>query len=228
MILRITIIGLLAGVIGTGLGGIISALFKRNVDRYLDFFMGLSGGIMLAVVVFDLMKESMNEIGVLPTVIFTFVGVLLTMFLKTKLDKSVFLDGDWCWDMHPFVVNKETKKLVLNNICALLNNDIKCNAFENIIFCWVMHEQSIIDDLLSCLDLNDVKVIAISLVCQKEALEKRIQKDINQGIRKPDILARSVERLEMYQKLNTYKIDVSNKTIEEIVKEIIKVGDEND
>ena len=228
MILRITIIGLLAGVIGTGLGGIISALFKRNVDRYLDFFMGLSGGIMLAVVVFDLMKESMNEIGVLPTVIFTFVGVLLTMFLKTKLDKSVFLDGDWCWDMHPFVVNKETKKLVLNNICTLLNNDIKCNTFENIIFCWVMHEQSIIDDILSRLDLNDVKVIAISLVCQKEALEKRIQKDIDQGTRKPDVLARSVERLEMYQKLNTYKIDVSNKTIEEIVKEIIKVGDEND
>ena len=228
MILRITIIGLLAGVIGTGLGGIISALFKRNVDRYLDFFMGLSGGIMLAVVVFDLMKESMNEIGVLPTVIFTFVGVLLTMFLKTKLDKSVFLDGDWCWDMHPFMVNEETKKLVLENICMLLNNDLKCSVFDHIIFCWVMHEQSIIDDLLSRLDLNDVKVIAISLVCQKEALEKRIQKDIDQGIRKPDVLARSVERLEMYQKLNTYKIDVSNKTIEEIVKEIIKVGDEND
>ena len=121
--------------------------------------------------------------------------------LKTKLDKSVFLDGDWCWDMHPFVVNKETKKLVLNNICTLLNNDIKCNTFENIIFCWVMHEQSIIDDILSRLDLNDVKVIAISLVCQKEALEKRIQKDIDQGTRKPDVLARSVERLEMYQKL---------------------------
>lgn len=148
--------------------------------------------------------------------------------LKQKLNQSVFLDGDWCWDMHPFVVNKETKKLVLNNICTLLNNDIKCNTFENIIFCWVMHEQSIIDDILSRLDLNDVKVIAISLVCQKEALEKRIQKDIDQGTRKPDVLARSVERLEMYQKLNTYKIDVSNKTIEEIVKEIIKVGDEND
>ena len=36
--------------------------------------------------------------------------------LKTKLDKSVFLDGDWCWDMHPFMVNEETKKLVLENI----------------------------------------------------------------------------------------------------------------
>ena len=102
-----------------------------------------------------------------------------------------------------------------------LQRELSCNQF-------LLHEQSIIDDLLSHLDLKDVKVISISLVCQKEALEKRIQKDIDQGIRKPDVLARSVERLEMYQKLNTYKIDVSNKTIEEIVKEIIKVGDEND
>ena len=88
MIFKITIIGLIAGVIGTGMGGVISALFKRNVNRYLDFFMCLSGGIMLAVVVFDLMKESMNEMGVATTIIFTFIGVLLTMFLKTKLDVS--------------------------------------------------------------------------------------------------------------------------------------------
>ncbi|CEH32678.1 Zinc transporter ZupT [bioreactor metagenome] len=88
MILKITLIGLLAGVIGTGAGGIISALFRKNVDKYLDFFMGLSGGIMLAVVVFDLMKESMDMMGVPYTVIFTFVGVLLTMYIKTKMDVS--------------------------------------------------------------------------------------------------------------------------------------------
>lgn len=88
MILKITIIGLLAGVIGTGFGGIISAIFKSNVDKYLDFFMGLSGGIMLAVVTFDLMSESMDQMGVLYTVIFTFVGVLLTMYIKTRLDVS--------------------------------------------------------------------------------------------------------------------------------------------
>ena len=152
----------------------------------------------------------------------------VSQILKQKLPSSVFLDGDWCWDSSPFQVTAETKEMVLQNICAVLNNFLKCSAYENVIFCWVMHEQSIIDVLLSHLDLKDVKVISISLVCQKEALEKRIQKDINQGIRKPDVLARSVERLEMYQKLNTYKIDVSNKTIEEIVKEIIKVGDEND
>lgn len=88
MILRITLIGLLAGVIGTGVGGVISAIFRKNVDKYLHFFMGLSGGIMLAVVVFDLMKESMVQMGVFYTVIFTFLGVLLTMYIKTKLDVS--------------------------------------------------------------------------------------------------------------------------------------------
>ena len=88
MILKITLIGLFAGVIGTGLGGVISALFKRKVDKYIDFFMGLSGGIMLAVVVFDLMKESMELMGVIQTVIFTYVGVLITMFIKSRLDIS--------------------------------------------------------------------------------------------------------------------------------------------
>ncbi len=88
MILKITLIGLLAGVMGTGLGGLISAIFKKKVDRYIDFFMGLSGGIMLAVVVFDLMKESMEVMGVIQTVIFTFLGVIITMIIKSKLDVS--------------------------------------------------------------------------------------------------------------------------------------------
>ena len=148
--------------------------------------------------------------------------------LKKELSNAVFLDGDWCWDSDPFQVTEETKSIVMDNITYVLNNFIHCSSYDHILFSWVMHEQSIIDDLLSHLDLKDVKVIPISLVCQKEALEKRIQKDIDQGIRKPDVLARSVERLEMYQKLNTYKIDVSNKIIEQVVKEIIKVGDEND
>ncbi len=54
--------------------------------------------------------------------------------------------------MHPFQVTKETKRMVMENICFLLNNYIKCSAYENIVFCWVMHEQSIIDDILSHLN----------------------------------------------------------------------------
>lgn len=44
--------------------------------------------------------------------------------LKLRLKNSVFLDGDWCWDMHPFQITGETKKMVISNICSLLNNFI--------------------------------------------------------------------------------------------------------
>ncbi len=53
--------------------------------------------------------------------------------LKNRLHKSVFLDGDWCWDMNPFVVNDETKVMVMDNICYVLNNFIHCSVYENII-----------------------------------------------------------------------------------------------
>lgn len=44
--------------------------------------------------------------------------------MKNKLDNCVFLDGDWCWDAHPFLVTEETKKMVTDNICFLLNQFI--------------------------------------------------------------------------------------------------------
>ena len=54
--------------------------------------------------------------------------------LKLKLDNSVFLDGDWCWDANPFQVTEETKNMVMDNICFLLNQFIHCSAYNNIIF----------------------------------------------------------------------------------------------
>ena len=76
--------------------------------------------------------------------------------LKRDLPNSVFLDGDWCWDANPFQVTDETKAMVTNNICYLLNNFLNCSAYENIIFCWVMHEQRIIDSILKKLDTQSL------------------------------------------------------------------------
>ena len=33
----------------------------------------------------------------------------ISQLLKKQLNNSVFLDGDWCWDSHPFQVTDETK-----------------------------------------------------------------------------------------------------------------------
>ncbi len=142
--------------------------------------------------------------------------------LKKKLDKAVFLDGDWCWDADPFLVNEETKEMVMDNITHLLNNFIRCSAYENIIFCWVMHEQEIIDRILSALDLRNCDVKVISLVCGEEALTKRLEKDVRHGIRQLDAIERSVGRIKLYDKLNTIKVDVSKISAEETA-EIVSV-----
>lgn len=143
--------------------------------------------------------------------------------LKYELDNCVFLDGDWCWDSHPFQVTEETKKMVMDNICYMLNNFIHCPQYDNIVFCWVMHQQSIIDEIISQLDTNQIKVISISLICNEQALTKRLSLDIEKGIRKEDVLIRSIERISLYHQLNTIKIDTSNQEIKDIVNEIVKL-----
>lgn len=141
--------------------------------------------------------------------------------LKKKLPNCVFLDGDWCWDMHPFQVTPETKKMVMENICFLLNQFIRCSAYENIIFCWVMHEQAIIDEILSGLETTDCLVHTISLICDEDEVRKRLQKDVDAGIRSADVVPRSIERIGLYEKLDTEKIDITNITPEQAAEKII-------
>lgn len=140
--------------------------------------------------------------------------------LKNKLPNSVFLDGDWCWDAHPFQVTEETKEMVQENISYLLNNFIHCSAYENIIFCWVMHDQNIIDHLLKGLDTKDCKIKVFSLICSENALRERLEKDVMKGIRTVDVIERSIARLPLYKELNTMKIDTTNKSVETIVREL--------
>lgn len=149
----------------------------------------------------------------------TTVGQLL----KNRLENSVFLDGDWCWDANPFTVSEETRRMVMDNICHLLGNFLACSAYRHVIFCWVMHRQDIVDDLLSRLDLNGCRVHHVSLVCSEAALTARLHRDIRAGIRQEDILSRSLERLPFYRALHSVLLDVSELTPEETADRILMV-----
>ena len=132
--------------------------------------------------------------------------------LQRRLDRSVFLDGDWCWDASPFQVTEETKAMVMENICFLLNNFLRCSAYDHVIFCWVLHQQAILDALLSRLDTRDCRVRAVSLTASPEVLEARIEKDIQAGRRNAGALERSLAYLPLYDGLNTEKLDISRRT----------------
>ncbi len=145
----------------------------------------------------------------------------VSQILKKRLPNAVYLDGDWCWDASPFQVTEETKTMVLDNICHLLGNFLKCSAYENIVFSWVMHEQTIIDSILSKLPLSACQIRNISLVCNEETLIARLDKDISTGLRTADVVERSLARLPLYSRLNTEKVETSGKNAEAVADAIM-------
>ncbi|MGG7076730.1 AAA family ATPase [Clostridium sardiniense] len=140
--------------------------------------------------------------------------------LNKRLNNSVWLDGDWCWMMDPFIVNEENKKMVKENIIFLLNNFMNNSNVENIIFNWVIHDESIMEDILSELKDIEYDLEKITLICSRSALKRRISKDIDEGKRDIACLERSLNYLDLYKDMNTEKFDTSGKNIDEVVEEI--------
>ena len=80
-----------------------------------------------------------------------------------------------------------------------------------------MHEQSVIDSITATLDTSRCKIVKISLLADEPTLRLRLSSDVAQGIRFADVIDRSVARINLYQALDTIKVDTSNKTVQEIV-----------
>ena len=114
--------------------------------------------------------------------------------------------------MSPFVVNEETKAMVLDNAAYVLNSFLHCSAYRYVIFCWVMHEFSIVEEMLRRLDMSDACFSLFTLTASEEALSARLRKDMEEGKRSPDVLGRSLERLPLYAAMNGRRIDVSSMT----------------
>jgi len=146
--------------------------------------------------------------------------------LMKLLPNSVFLDGDWCWNSYPFNPNEETKTMVMDNITYLLNNFLSCSAYEHIIFCWVMHKEEVLRNVLSRLK-GDFQVFCFSLVCSEQALVLRLFGDVAVGTRREDVIERSVPRLQNYWDMDTEKIDVtyiSALEAAELIENRVKLG----
>lgn len=136
--------------------------------------------------------------------------------LLLSTEKSVWLDGDWCWMMNPFKVNEFNKKMVLENITFMLGKFISNPDFETIFFCWVIHLESLFEEILNCLDTDNLRIIKITLLCSENELRRRMIED---G-RNPAVIEKSVERLTNYEKLHTKKIDTTDKNVDLVVSEI--------
>ncbi len=80
-ILRTTLIGFLVGIIGTGVGGSMAFVLKNPSKRFLSGIIGLSSGLMMAIVTFELLPEAFMLGGIPATVIGLGVGALMASAL---------------------------------------------------------------------------------------------------------------------------------------------------
>ena len=79
----------LAGVVGTGLGGLVGAMLQKDSNRTVSLLLSFAGGVMLSVVCFDLATEAIEtNMGVWAVVGAIGFGVLVTYLLNYLIDRK--------------------------------------------------------------------------------------------------------------------------------------------
>ena len=79
----------LAGVVGTGLGGLVGAMLQKDSDRVVSLLLSFAGGVMLSVVCFDLVTEAIGtNTGIWSVVGAIALGVAVTFLLNHLIDKK--------------------------------------------------------------------------------------------------------------------------------------------
>ena len=88
-ILRTTMIGLFFGTFGTTIGGIIGVFTKKNSKKFLSFVLAFASGLMMAIICFDLIPESL-EIGNLINAIIGIIFGIASMIFCDKIVEQKF------------------------------------------------------------------------------------------------------------------------------------------
>ena len=79
----------IAGVLGTGLGGLIGALLQKDSTRTVSLLLSFAGGVMLSVVCFDLAVEAIETgAGVFTVIVAITLGVAITYLLNYLIDRK--------------------------------------------------------------------------------------------------------------------------------------------
>ena len=89
----VVLITALAGIVGTGLGGLIGVLFTRNSEKIVSLLLSFAGGVMLCIVCLDLLTDALGQAPGSVGHVFLVIGVTLAGYgiiylLNALIDKK--------------------------------------------------------------------------------------------------------------------------------------------
>jgi len=90
-LIKTTLIGLSVGIVGTGLGGLFSFAVNKPSNRFLSGIIGLSSGLMLAIVSFELLPEAYLIGGVPWATIGLGAGAIMASLLDSVISKLQYI-----------------------------------------------------------------------------------------------------------------------------------------
>lgn len=134
-------------------------------------------------------------------------------YIAEKYEGTAFIDGDWCFDLHPFVGNCETKTMAIDNILHLVDNYRKCSICKMIVLVWLMDEQWVYQKIADGISDLGLEVKSAVLVCDKNNLIDRWKNDKKCEWRTEEWLEVSLTSLLYFSSLEN-RIDTSDLTVD--------------
>ncbi len=91
-----------AGVVGTGVGGLVGALLQKDSNRMVSLLLSFAGGVMLSVVCFDLVVEAIETVvGLWVVIAAVALGVGITYLLNWLIDRKTNPEVPHIDENHP-------------------------------------------------------------------------------------------------------------------------------
>jgi len=92
----------IAGIIGTGLGGLIGAILQKDSNRTVSLLLSFAGGVMISVVCFDLIVEAIEtNVGIWFVIGSIALGVAIIFVLNYLIDRNTNPEVPHIDENHP-------------------------------------------------------------------------------------------------------------------------------
>ena len=135
------------------------------------------------------------------------------MRLFESYDNSAYLDGDWCWCVHPFSVADSRLRSGDRSMSFVLSNYLDSGFVYVFFTSVVLTNPQIREGILKGITAKNYETIAFTLTCSEETLKKRHDRRGDKG-------EANYYWLHLPPCPGDIVIDTDNKSVREVVREM--------